>query len=80
MYKLTKNPNSEALFTFVARQRVKFVQLEKNYSSNRKWNNMFFFVWGRWEFATSEAIEGPRVPRETSVPSKNALKDTLLFV
>ena len=76
MYKPTKNLNSDALFTFVSGQRVKFIQLEKTYSSNWKWKNHFFFTQGRWEFATSEVVEGLRVPQETNIPSESAMKDT----
>ena len=75
VYRLTKNPRTDALFTFQFQKKVKFIHLWTTFSSNKKWKNSFFFASGSWEFSPLEAIQGPRVPRETSVPSTEGQED-----
>lgn len=69
VYRLTKNPRSDVLFTFQVRKKVKCIHLRSTFSSNKKWKNSFFYASGNWEYSPSEAVEGLRVPRETRVPS-----------
>jgi hypothetical protein len=77
IYKLTKNPNSECIFNFQGRRKVKFILLTE-YSSNIGWKNKFFFAQGDWEFTSMEVFVDPSVHRKTCCPSVSGQEEPIL--
>lgn len=53
--------------------------MDGKFSSNHGWKSKYFFAIGQWEFHPTEAVEGPRVPRETCASVVNASKEPWLI-
>jgi hypothetical protein len=69
IYKKAENPQTNTIFTFQVREKVKMIFLKPTYSSNMKWKENFFFASGDWEFSPTKAIHASSVPWETNIPT-----------
>lgn len=67
VYRIAKNPHTDAIYTSQVREKLKMIYLKPTYSSNKKWKVNFFFALGSWEFSSSEVECAPSVPRETNI-------------